>query len=88
METNVTERVSVVVGGGGEIGGATVEAMAAQGSRVVIADLSHDSAERTAGEMKARGYDVFTVQVDIADEGSVASMIDAIKQHYGRIVRT
>lgn len=85
MKTNVTERVSVVVGGGGEIGGATVEAMAAQGSRVVIADLSRDSAEGTAGEMKARGYDVFTVQVDIADEASVATMVDTIKQHYGRI---
>ena len=44
-------RVAVITGGGGAIGGAIAEALAADGARIVIADLDRTAGERTAGRL-------------------------------------
>lgn len=71
--------VVVVTGGAGGIGQAIVEAFAAQGSRVVSADLSHEDAPFD------REAQVFARRLDVTDEASWIALLDAVEQFFGRL---
>jgi 3-oxoacyl-[acyl-carrier protein] reductase len=73
-------RVAIVTGGGGGIGERYCRGLAAEGARVVVADLIEDGARRVAGEVGG-----LACCVDVADERSVQAMVAATMQAYGRI---
>ena len=74
------ERVIVVTGGAQGIGRAIAEGLAADGARIVIADL------RGADEAAAAlGADHLGVAVDVSDPDSCATMAAAALERYGRI---
>ena len=66
--SNSTERIAVVIGGASGIGWASVNALAADGCRVTIADLNADGARERATEL---GEPHTSAQVDVTDEASV-----------------
>ena len=66
--SNGTERIAVVIGGASGIGWASVNALAADGCRVTIADLNADGARERAAEL---GAPHISAQVDVTDEASV-----------------
>lgn len=76
------ERVVLITGGGSGIGRAMAVAFADTGARVVAADLDQAAAERTAA---AIGKAAVAVPVDIADEASVAAMVEAALAAFGRV---
>jgi NAD(P)-dependent dehydrogenase (short-subunit alcohol dehydrogenase family) len=71
-------KVSVITGAASGIGRATARRFAAEGSSVVVADLSAQSGAALAEEIGG-----FFVEVDVASEESVRSMYDAIVARYG-----
>lgn len=73
-------RVAVVTGGGGGIGVATVRRLAAEGARVVVADLDTD-----AGPLAAKEVDGLFVEVDVTDGAAVADLFRQAHDTYGRI---
>jgi len=72
-------RVAIVTGGAKGIGRAIAERLAADGARIVIADLQ--GAEEAAASLP----DGVGLEVDVADEGSVARMADETVQRCGRV---
>ena len=78
-------RVAVVTGGARGIGRETVETLAVAGARVVLADLDKDEAEKAADEMRALGHRATAVVADVANEASVASMVEATLEREGRL---
>jgi NAD(P)-dependent dehydrogenase (short-subunit alcohol dehydrogenase family) len=76
-------RVAIVTGAASGIGRATALALAAEGAAVVVADLVGDGAERVAREIAAAGGRAAAQQTDVADEGSVAAMIEAAVKSFG-----
>jgi len=74
------DRVAVITGAGSGIGLATARRFAAEGAKVVCADISiaagTAAAEQVGGEF---------VQVDVADEGSVRSLMDGTAERHGRL---
>jgi NAD(P)-dependent dehydrogenase (short-subunit alcohol dehydrogenase family) len=72
-------KVAIVTGAGSGIGEATARLMASEGAAVVVADLNRPEAERVAGELDT----AVAVEVDVADEESVAQMVKTAVASFG-----
>jgi len=70
---NLTGKVAVVTGGARGIGYACVEALCEAGAHVYIADREADLAARASEALKAKGYDVDFVEMDV----TVSAQVDA-----------
>ena len=85
MAGRLDGRVAIITGGGHGIGKAYAVRLAAEGAKVVIAELDGDAASAVATELTAQGFDVFTVQTDVANEASVNNMAAQTITQFGRI---
>jgi len=82
---DVAGRVAVVTGGGRGIGLGISLVLARHGADVVAADVMVGNAESTVLEVKALGREAMAIAMDVTDADSVASAIDAVIEHFGRI---
>ena len=73
-------RVALVTGGGRGIGAAIVEALAAAGSAVAVADIDEGSARRVAERV-----DGMPVRLDVTDTGSVDAAVNLVEKQLGAI---
>jgi len=78
-------KVAIVVGGGSGIGRATARLMAAEGARVLVADIDESGAGAVVGEIAAAGGEASALRVDVRDEAAVKGMIEAALDRYGRL---
>jgi NAD(P)-dependent dehydrogenase (short-subunit alcohol dehydrogenase family) len=76
-------KVAIVTGAASGIGRATARAMAAEGASVLVADVNRDGAQQVVREITAAGGAAQAQQTDVADEASVAAMIDAAVKAFG-----
>lgn len=72
------DRVAVVTGGGSGIGLATVRRFAAEGAKVVVADI-----DVAAGEAAAKEVGGLFVKVDVTDEAQVEALFQSAVDTYG-----
>lgn len=79
---DLQDKVAIVTGAASGIGKGIARRLAAEGAKVVIADLDRDSAQATADEL---GGEAMGVMVDVADRSTVDSMVEAVTQRYGAI---
>jgi NAD(P)-dependent dehydrogenase (short-subunit alcohol dehydrogenase family) len=78
-------RVAVVTGGASGIGRAMGEAFAAEGMKVVLADVEAPALDATVAELAAGGADVSGVVTDVSDFASVEALRDAALSEHGAI---
>ncbi|XP_039961819.1 3-hydroxyacyl-CoA dehydrogenase type-2 [Bactrocera neohumeralis] len=78
----IKNAVSLVTGGASGLGRATVERLARQGARVVLADLSSSKGSEVAREI---GDNVIFVPVDVTSEKDVQSAVQTAKEKFGRL---
>lgn len=78
----LTGKVTVITGGASGIGEATVRRFAAEGARVVIADVQDDRGQRLAATL---GASAVYARADVRDEGDVAGAIALAERRWGRL---
>ena len=84
------DKVIVVVAGGSRsdrpsLGGATSRRLAAEGARVIVADIDLDAARQTVDLIVGDGGVGHAVRCDVADEHSVEDMFDTAVATFGGI---
>jgi NAD(P)-dependent dehydrogenase (short-subunit alcohol dehydrogenase family) len=84
MET-LDGKIAVVTGAASGIGLGMVEAFAARGMQVVMADIEAAALDREAARLTDAGFTVATETVDVADYDSVARLAAAAVERFGKI---
>src|SRR5436190_20855225 len=79
------DKVAIVTGGGSGMGRAGATLMAAEGARVIVADLDAGRAEIVATAIAAAGGEARAVRVDVRNVASVQALVESTLAHFGRI---
>lgn len=75
--------VAIVTGAGRNIGEAIAVRFAAEGARVVVADIDDSRAASTVDRIRADGGVATVIPVDVTDESAVRAMVAATEEAFG-----
>jgi NAD(P)-dependent dehydrogenase (short-subunit alcohol dehydrogenase family) len=81
MQMRLEQKVAVITGAGSGVGRATAKLFAAEGAKVVCADISGDQ-DSVAAEI---GETAIGVRSDVAKEDDVRTMIATAEERFGRL---
>lgn len=81
----LAQKSAVVTGAGSGVGRASALRFAAEGARVVCADIEADCVKETVRQIEAAGGTATAVETDVADEQQVRDMIATAVDRYGRL---
>lgn len=79
------DRVAIVTGAAGGIGFACAREFAAEGAKVVLADIDEAKGETAAEALQEEGYDVLFLPCDVGDKGSVDRLVERTAAAFGRL---
>jgi NAD(P)-dependent dehydrogenase (short-subunit alcohol dehydrogenase family) len=82
---DLSGRVALVTGTSRGLGQYMARALARAGADLAITSRSKDSLAAFAEEIRALGREVFCVELDVRDHGSIQSAVTAIETHFGHI---
>jgi NAD(P)-dependent dehydrogenase (short-subunit alcohol dehydrogenase family) len=78
-------RTAIVTGGGGGIGGACAEAIAAAGDAVAVLDWDRDRAEATRDRIEAAGGTAIALEVNAADDAAMEAAVLRVGEELGPV---
>lgn len=78
-------KAAVVTGGAQGIGGATARRLAAEGAKVLIADIDDEAAAENVERVRGAGGVAEAIHADVAVSEHVKSMVDRAVQEWGRL---
>jgi len=81
----LTDQVAIVTGGAQGVGRGIASVLAAEGARVVVADLDGEQAETTVAVLRGEGYEALGVTTDVSEQASVEAMAARVVSEHGRI---
>ncbi len=77
--------VAIVTGSAQGIGLATAERLAAEGARVVVADLQSQAVEAAVGKIRTAGGHAMGCLVDVTKRETIDAMVGGVRAAWGRI---
>jgi len=79
------DKVAIVTGAGSGFGEAIARRYAEEGAKVVVNDLVEKSAQRVAGEIRARGGEAAVEIGDVAKDADVGRLVRSALKGFGRL---
>ena len=78
-------KVAVITGGASGIGRAVAEKAAAEGMRIVLADIEEGPLKEAEGELTGSGAEAIGVVTDVSDAASVRELRDRALERFGAV---
>lgn len=78
-------QVAIITGGAGGIGAPICRALAADGIKIVVADVAPDAGRALADEIGRAGGEALFVATDVGDPASARNMVELALARFGRI---
>ena len=82
---NLKNKVAVITGAAEGIGKAIAIRAAAEGMKLVLADINAEKLQATVAEFEAQGVEVIGQRVDVADAMQVDAFADAAFARFGNV---
>ncbi|MCC7411031.1 MAG: glucose 1-dehydrogenase [Gammaproteobacteria bacterium] len=83
--TRFQDKVAIVTGAGRGIGAAIARGFAAEGARVVVADVDSSSAGRTSAAIRESGGHALACAADVVNRAQVEQLVEESLRAYGTI---
>jgi NAD(P)-dependent dehydrogenase (short-subunit alcohol dehydrogenase family) len=81
----VAGKVAIVTGGGSGMGRSVAVMLAAEGAKVVVADIDEEKAERVCQSIREKGGQTVSIPVDVCDVRRVEELVERTVSIYGHI---
>ena len=85
MDLKINDKIAIVTGGGNGIGRAIVLRLAAEGAKIVVADLNKEAAAKIVAEIKAGNGNGMAIVADATRYEDVDNMVRKTLTDYGAI---
>lgn len=82
---SLSEQVAIVTGGAQGIGGATARRLAADGAKVLIADIDGAQAEENVARIRATGGTAEAIVTDVGVSADITRIVATAVEHWGRL---
>ena len=79
------DKVAIVTGGARGTGEAEVRLFAAEGAKVIVADILESDAEIVAADIRAGGGDAMATKIDVTNEAEWIDLIANVEASYDRL---
>lgn len=79
------EKVAIITGGAGGIGGGMARAMAKEGAIVVIVDMNEELGKKTEAELQAISSNSMFIQANLTDHANLHKIVDTVVEKYGKL---
>jgi NAD(P)-dependent dehydrogenase (short-subunit alcohol dehydrogenase family) len=81
----IKDKIAIITGSGGGIGGAIALRYAREGAKLALADIDARTGESRATEISSMGCDAFAIVADVTDKKSVEQLVQTTVARWGRI---
>jgi 3-oxoacyl-[acyl-carrier protein] reductase len=85
MDLGIRGRTALVLGGGGGLGGAIADALAAEGAKIAVADIDAAAVERSVNRMQSRNGESLGLAWDLSDLSVIDKNVSAIEDRFGPV---
>ena len=83
---DMRDRVALITGGAGHLGGVFARVLAGAGARVVLLDVNGDALDRRRGELDAEGAkDILAIACDLEDARAIDAAFTRVGSELGRL---
>ncbi|HEX6927342.1 MAG TPA: SDR family oxidoreductase [Longimicrobiaceae bacterium] len=82
---DLTDRVAIVTGGYGVLGGSIARGLGRAGARIAILGRQRDLAQTAAAELRESGIDAVGISADVLDEAQLRAARDELLERWDRI---